>query len=80
MFLLECKDEWFLRWIPQFCSILIKKASQTPRISKLYALLKTSMIIASKFHFFEIKEEGFKGEKLNTYNMLLTFFKELIGK
>lgn len=80
MFLLECKEEWFLRWLPSFCTTIVKKASQTPRISKLYSLLKTAMQIASKHKYFEAKEESFRGEKLNTYNMLLTFFKELIGK
>ena len=38
------------------------------------------MEICSKHNYFEVKEENLKGEKLNIYNMLLTFFKELIGK
>ena len=38
------------------------------------------MIIAAKHNYFQVKDESFRGEKLNTYNMLLTFFKELIGK
>ena len=38
------------------------------------------MQICSKHKYFEVNEESLKGEKLNTYNMLLTFFKELIGK
>ena len=38
------------------------------------------MQIASKYHYFEAKEELFRGEKLSIYNMLLSFFKELIGK
>ena len=38
------------------------------------------MVIAAKHQYFEVKEEAFRGEKLNTYNMLLTFLKELIGK
>jgi hypothetical protein len=81
MFLLECKDKWFLRWMPSFSSTIIKKASHTPRISKLYSLLKTAMQIASKHAYFEINDdEGMRGEKLNTFNMLLSFFKELIGK
>lgn len=80
MFLVECKDQWFLRWIPTFCATVVKKATQTSRISKLYSLLKTAMVIAQKYHYFEVKDESLRGEKLNTYNMLLTFFKELIGK
>jgi hypothetical protein len=67
--------------MPSFCSTVVKKASQTSRISKLYALLKTAMQIASKHRYFEINDdEGMRGEKLNTFNMLLSFFKELIGK
>jgi len=46
MFLLECRPQWFLRWIPQFCSQVVQKASQTPRVSKLYGLLKTAMQVA----------------------------------
>ncbi len=38
------------------------------------------MIIASRHNYFQTQDEAFKGEKLNTYNMLLTFFKELFGK
>ena len=80
MFLVSCKDQWFLRWLPSFCSTLVKKASQTPRISKLYCLLKVAMQICSKHKYFEANDDTFKGERLNTYNMLLTFFKELVGK
>ncbi|CDW71353.1 dna-dependent protein kinase catalytic subunit [Stylonychia lemnae] len=84
MFLLQCKDQWFLKWIPQFTDTLIKKASQTPRISKLYQLLKVCMQICSNHRYFEVSDDidsvAKKGEKQNTYNMLLTFFKELIGK
>ena len=77
MFLVQCKDHWFERWLPTFCGTLIKKALQTPRISKLYSLLKTAMILASKHQYFE---EPLKGEKLNTLNMLMSFFKEMVGK
>lgn len=75
--MVQCKDHWFERWLPTFCSTLIKKALQTPRISKLYSLLKTAMILASKHQYFE---DPVKGEKLNTLNMLMSFFKELVGK
>jgi hypothetical protein len=78
MFLVQCKSHWFERWLPTFTGTLIKKALQTPRISKLYSLLKTSMILASKHQYFE--EAGVKGDKLNTLNMLMSFFKELVGK
>jgi len=77
MFLIQCKDHWFERWLPTFSSTLIKKALQTPRISKLYSLLKTAMILASKHHYFS---EPVKGDKLNTLNMLMSFFKEMVGK
>ena len=77
---MECKDHWFLTWLPPFCSTIVKKASQTPRISKLYSLLKSAMQIAQKHKYFELHEDGLRGEKLNTYNLLLSFFKELIAK
>lgn len=42
------------------------------------------MEICSSHRYFETEELGeaavSKGEKLNVYNMLLTFFKELIAK
>lgn len=40
------------------------------------------MVIAQRHRYFQISDadKAIKGEKLNTYNMLLTFFKELIGK
>lgn len=53
MFLLECKDSWFLRWLPSFTSTMVKKATQTPRISKLYSLLKTALVLACKHRYFD---------------------------
>jgi hypothetical protein len=39
------------------------------------------MQIAQKHKYFEGKQEGaLRGEKLNTYNLVLSFFKELIAK
>jgi hypothetical protein len=35
------------------------------------------MILASKHQYFE---EPVKGDKLNTLNMLMSFFKEMVGK
>ena len=77
-------DDWLLKWVPTFTAILVKKATQTPRISKIYAVLKTILKICSKHKYFnknmvlqQVKEMS---EVQNTYNMLLTFMKELIGK
>jgi hypothetical protein len=42
--------------------------------------MKLAMQVCNKYNYFEVKEESLKGEKLNLYNMLLTFFKEIIGK
>ncbi len=38
------------------------------------------MQICNKYKYFEVKDDSLKGEKLNIYNMLITYFKELIGK
>ena len=38
------------------------------------------MIICNKNKYFDQKDESMKGEKLNIYNMLIAFFKDLIGK
>jgi hypothetical protein len=45
--------------------------------------MKTAMILASKHNYFseERDKKDLQGsERQNAYNMLLTFFKELIGK
>ena len=52
MFLLECKDEQFLRWVNNFCTTIIKKATQTPRVCKLYSLLKVAMQICARHSYF----------------------------
>ena len=94
----NCKDQWLLKWIPRFCQVLVKKATTTPRIPKLYTLLKTVIQISSKHLYFEqssliskISRTGMEvdsgnnvieadTERRNTFNMLLTFLKDLIGK
>lgn len=112
-FLSKSHDDWLLKWVPTFTAVLVKKASQTPRISKLYSVLKTILKICSKHKYF--KHSGSVGspvafhaasesrvdsnvmmlgandrriddgaiqssEVRNTYSMLLSFLKELIGK
>ena len=73
--------------MPTFTAVLVKKATQTPRISKLYAVLKTILKICSKHKYFKRQGAGDAAsigketsEVQNTYSMLLTFLKELIGK
>jgi hypothetical protein len=78
LFLPNCKEQLLLKWIPTFCQLLVKKSSSAPRISKIYQLLKTMLKICSKHKFFRNCEQ--EAVKQNTYNMLLTFLKELIGK
>ena len=76
-------DDWLLKWVPTFTAILVKKATQTPRISKIYAVLKTILKICSKHKYFNKTVQQMSrdaSEVQNTYNMLLTFLKELIGK
>jgi hypothetical protein len=66
----------------------VRKATTTPRIPKLYTLLMTVIKISSKYQYFEKPIEQFgvedpqeaQTERQNTFNMLLTFLKELIGK
>jgi len=78
IFLVKCRDDLFLRWLPKFCQVTIKKASQAPRVSKLYCLLSAAMRIAAKSKYFEKMDRG--DEQVNIFNMLLAFFKDLIGK
>ena len=68
--------------MPTFTQVLVKKATQTPRISKLYAVLKTILKICSQHKYFTKTGEDAiaSSEVQNTYSMLLTFLKELIGK
>lgn len=51
-FLRNSHDNWLLKWVPTFTAVLVKKATQTPRISKLYAVLKTILKICSKHKYF----------------------------
>jgi len=63
--------------------MLVKKATQTPRIAKLYVLLKTVLKISAKYKYFDeltLDQRSTDNEKKNIFNMLLTFLKELIGK
>ena len=46
-------DDWVLKWVPTFTQMLIKKATETPRISKLYAVLKSILKICSKHKYFK---------------------------
>ena len=69
--------------MPTFASVLVKKATQTPRISKLYAVLKVILKVCSKHKYFKRDTQQASteaSEVQNTYSMLLTFLKELIGK
>jgi len=79
-FLRKSHDDWLLKWVPTFTGVLVKKATQTPRISKLYAVLKTILKICSKYKYFHRRGEALAPEVKTTYSMLLTFLKELIGK
>ena len=75
-----------LKWVPTFTQALVKKSTQTPRISKIYSLLKTVLKVCSKHKYFErqanpnVDMGGGESECKNTFSMLLTFLKELIGK
>jgi hypothetical protein len=53
-FLRKCHDDWLLKWVPTFSAVLVKKATQTPRISKLYAVLKTILKVCSKHKYFKV--------------------------
>jgi hypothetical protein len=46
-------DDWLLKWVPTLTKVLVKKATETPRISKIYSLLKVVLIICSKHSFFK---------------------------
>ena len=52
-FLRKSHADWLLKWVPTFTAVLVKKATQTPRISKLYAVLKTILKICSKHKYFK---------------------------
>jgi hypothetical protein len=83
LFLPDSHHEWLVKWVPKLCSVLVKKASETPRISKLYSLLQTVLLISSKHNYFQLagsEDVEIESERRNTFNMLLTFLKELIGK
>ena len=82
IFLLQCHDEWLWKWVPTFCKVLVKKAAQTPRIPKIYTLMKSVIVLTQKHRYFEddSNPEIDLTERNNTFNMLLAFLKELIGK
>ena len=88
----NCKPHWISKWVPRFCELIVKKETMSPRIPKLYTILKIILQISSKQAYFDSQPKAdmmcvdqdngpdIKTEQLNTYNMLLTFLKELIGK
>ena len=55
-FLRKSHPDWLLKWVPTFTAVLVKKATQTPRISKLYAVLKTILKICTKNKYFNRSE------------------------
>jgi hypothetical protein len=59
---------------------LVKKSIETPRIPKLYQILRTAMQVCNKYKYFNSNQIEDSGEKKITLNKLLSFFKELIGK
>jgi hypothetical protein len=52
-FLPASYETWLLKWVPKLCQVLIKKATTTPRIPKLYVLLQTVLQISSKYKYFD---------------------------
>jgi hypothetical protein len=73
-------SNWLLKWIPTLCNVLVKKATEAPRVSKLYSILCTVLKISSKYQYFENQEEVESTDRKHTFNMLLTFIKDLVGK
>ena len=71
---------------------MIKKSIETPRIPKLYQIIMISMRICNKYKYFdaigsenqkETKQESGEidsKEKINLFNRLLSYFKDLIGR
>ena len=57
-FLLKSHDSWLLKWVPTLMTVFVKKATETPRISKLYALIKTVLMICSKNDYFKVDMRG----------------------
>lgn len=98
LFIPASYDHWLLKFVPQICQIIVRKATTAPRIPKLYVLMQVVLEICSKYKYFETKandsvmqidqlnseqqqiEDIAQSDKNNTYYMLLTFLKDLIGK
>lgn len=53
VFQVNCHDEWILKWIPLMTEVLIKKSIDTPRIPRVYHILRTLMQVCSKYKFFD---------------------------
>jgi hypothetical protein len=53
VFLPHCHDKWLLNWLPQLSDVLIKKSIETPRIPRIYQILRTSMQVCNKYKYFE---------------------------
>ena len=53
LFVPNCHDEWLLKWVPQLSEVLIKKSIETPRIPRIYQILRTSMQICNKYKYFD---------------------------
>jgi DNA-dependent protein kinase catalytic subunit len=72
VFVPQCHDEWLLKWVPRFSEVLIRKAIETPRIPRIYQVLRTLMQACSKHRYFErigagkTDEQMSEGEELNS--------------
>jgi len=53
VFVPQCHDDWLIKWIPKLSETLIRKCMDTPRIPRIYLMLKTLMHTCSKHKFFE---------------------------
>jgi hypothetical protein len=53
VFLPKCHNDWLLRWVPTMSEVLIKKTSETPRIPRLYQILRSLMQTCNKYRYFE---------------------------
>ena len=53
LFIPASYDQWLLKFVPEMCRILVRKATTAPRIPKLYVLLKVVLETCSKYKYFE---------------------------
>jgi len=56
LFLSNSYEEWLLKFVPEICTLIVKKATTAPRIPKLYVLLQVVLKICSKYKYFEAKD------------------------